>query len=197
MLTELDAINLMLRAIGMSPVTTTGLQHPHAITAKDLLDDVIIEVQSKRWWFNYDMDVTVAPSVPDGFINVPSNTINANPAKKNASSYPTSFLVQRGTRMYDPYAQTFVFTEAVDLDLHIQLDYTDLPYIAQLYIAHRAAAEYHSDVIGDTNKMQRLELRMENSRQELNAQHINNLSINAQTSPGAATMLGRIRPSTR
>jgi len=196
MLTRLNAINIMLRAVGQSPITTAGLQHPHAILASNTLTDIETEVQASGWWFNEDVGVTLLANT-DGEVIIPSNALNCDPSELNNYYSGTSGLVQRGNRMYDPRAQTFFINESVKCDIIYRLDFTEIPHAAASYIAYYAALEFHSDVIGDKAKMARLESKLGLLYVALSTQDMLNRNINARTSPGAARLLSGVRPASR
>jgi hypothetical protein len=193
MLTELNAINIMLRGIGQSPVTSAGLQHPHAIAAKNTFDILNEEVQADGWWFNEDIAVTLVQDSA-GEIILPANVLRADPTAKNLPNNVTSNLVQRGTRMYDPVNNTFVIGDSVDVDITFFLAYENLPYPAQVYIAYYSSLELHSDTIGDNEKMQRLSIKVDKLYSELKTADIRNRNVNAQLSSGAARLLAGVRP---
>lgn len=194
MLTELQAINIMLRAVGQSPITTAGLQHPHAIVAQNTLVDIDTEVQARGWWFNEDKAVNLLPD-DEGHIIIPGNALNCDPTKLNNSNYPTSNLVQRGSRMYDPINNTFVISEAVECDIRYKLEFGNIPHCCASYIAYYAALEFQADALGDQVKLQRLTQKVFDLHIELKAQDVLNRNINAQTSPNAARLIGGVRPA--
>ena len=57
--TELESVNIMLAAIGESPVNTlTGTLPADVVMAQSTLTEVNKEVQSEGWSFNTEIDVT-------------------------------------------------------------------------------------------------------------------------------------------
>ena len=49
---ELDAINMMLRAIGSTPVNNVEIPQPDVANARRTLDRNRKSAQKRGWWFN-------------------------------------------------------------------------------------------------------------------------------------------------
>lgn len=193
MLTELNAINTMLRAIGQSPVTSVGIMHPHVILARDVLAEHVLAVQSMGLWFNEEYGLRLLPN-DEGHIILPGNVQHVDPVELNVPGQTLTNLVQRGTKLYDPVNHTFAINQPVTVNLRVELPFEELPTVVQLYVQAAAAYEFHSDVLGDQAKMQRLETKRNRAFIEMKQKDIITRNVNAMTSPGAAATLGRIRP---
>lgn len=145
-LTELDAVNLMLAAIGEAPVNTlnvTGLID--VTTAKTILTNVSREVQMMGWWFNRDRDYEFTPDVNDEIIL--GSTIYSIDTSPRSSSYD---VVERGGKLYDRKNHTYLFPDVTTLycDVVFGLDFSELPQAAAWYITVRAARIFQADQVG-------------------------------------------------
>lgn len=142
-LTELDAVNLMLAAIGESPVNTvddTGLVD--AVIARNTLRNVSRQVQNRGWHFNTVDKMTLSPASPlPGEIAVPVNTLKCR-------AYDADYdkdVVLRGTKLFDRENNTNLFTAAIICQVVALLDFTDLPSPARDYIAMAAAKRFQQE----------------------------------------------------
>jgi len=138
--TELEAINVMLGAIGEQPVASIDTSLEFVKIAYDIFFDVSREIQARGWYFNEEdeYDLTVA----DGVITLPANTL------KVIVTGETDWIVQRGTRLYNRTEHTYDFTDDVEATIVFFLAFTDLPQAARTYITLRAARKYQMKVLG-------------------------------------------------
>jgi len=144
--TELEAVNLMLGAIGESPVNSldaSGLED--VATAKSVLTEVSRSIQMAGWYFNTLKDYALVrePTAPYR-INLPSNTISFMPYGSDRDKN----LVQRGLLVYDADNHTLSFDYDIKAELIILLPFSDLPEAAKAYIAMRAARIFQQRRIG-------------------------------------------------
>ena len=58
---ELEALNMLLRAVGNSPVNSKSTDHPDAVNALSTLTRIRKQVQLTGWWFNIDYGVILTP----------------------------------------------------------------------------------------------------------------------------------------
>lgn len=143
-ITELDAVNIILRNDGEAPVATLDeAGFDEAADAQAALEEVSRTVQDGGWAFNVDFNRKFTPNV-DGEIVLPADTLWIKPT--NASQAMS--LVERGRKLYDLENNTYVFSAPVHLDVCQMLDYTELPSAARYYIAIRAARLYQSRATG-------------------------------------------------
>lgn len=158
--TSLQAVNIILEAIGQTPVAS--LTHPgtDAETALKRLGEANVETQAEGWSYNTDEGFIIDPGT-DGSITLPANTLRVRPAWSNRmipisggvpsnppsgpsitivmGTGPGRALVRRGMRIYDRVQHTFAIGYPVRLDLTSCLDYEDIPQGARWYIACKAA----------------------------------------------------------
>lgn len=143
--TELEAVNSILASIGEAPVSSledTGVLD--ASMALRTLREVNREVQGRGWHFNMDIDYPLAPSYPEGYIEVPRNSIRCEP------SDPMDIMdfTVRGRKLYDRRHHTFVFSKTVKVKMITLLPFEDIPQFARNYIAVRAARTFQQNTVG-------------------------------------------------
>jgi hypothetical protein len=140
--TELEAVNIMLTAVGSSPTSSlTG--GAEVSMAKNILLETRRAVLSQGWAFNYETEVTMTPS--DSQITLAENVfrIDASPGKNTNLD-----LVQRGTQLYDRKNHTYTITDEVTVDVIYNLEWSELPEVARRYILIRATRVFADRVIG-------------------------------------------------
>jgi len=141
--TELEAVNVLLGAIGESPVS--DLDAPgnlYASQARDTLRAVSREVQSKGWWFNEQESFTFTLNA-EGRVNAPAAILKVYPARGGTP------LVLRGTRLVNPRTGEDTFDSPPVADYVVWfLAYEELPETARRYIAVRAARIFQTQVLG-------------------------------------------------
>jgi len=141
---ELEALNMLLRLIGSSPVNSVSTPHPDAANARTTLERQRKQVQRRGWWFNIDYNITYTPD-SGGHIVVPSQL--------NSLVIYDKRFIQRGDKIYDKCNQTYVITEAVLVKKQIRiLEWDDMPECVQEHAAYKAAAEFVRDELEDPQK---------------------------------------------
>lgn len=142
--TELEAINTMLSTIGESPVNTvedTG--NVDVVIARQILQSVSREVQARGWHFNTEINYTITPD-SEGYLVLPNTVLKVD------TVYPDSSkdVIVRGSKLYDRENHTYVFTDAVKVDMTILLTFDELPEVARNYVTIRASRIFQERVVG-------------------------------------------------
>lgn len=138
---ELDAINLMLEAVGETPIEESQINSntlTYVVKARSILTQVNREVQSVGWHFNTEHDYPLTRNA-DNQLVLPANTLRADTSK--IENYKD--VVQRGVFLYDRENRVYTFDADVKLDMVILLPFCNLPEYARFYIALRAARRLH------------------------------------------------------
>jgi hypothetical protein len=146
--TKLEAVNTMLSAVGSSPINSlSGSQSADSTVAQNILDEVLREVLSQGWAFNYETKVELAPD-SSSQINLSANVARID----NTPGYNLSYdIVQRGTRLYDRKSHSYTFNETLTCDIIYFLEYEELPEAARRYVMIRAARIFQDRVVGSAN----------------------------------------------
>jgi hypothetical protein len=141
LLSELDALNMMLTAADEGPVRAIDQAgHLPLSIAKSVLDDTSRVVQSMGWAFNTEERFPLAVDLT-GSIQLPANTLSVDVVDTNNYSVNA---VQRGLRLYDRKNHTYKFTEGLEATMIFLLDWLDLPQAARQYIAIRASRSFQA-----------------------------------------------------
>ena len=115
--TELQAVNIMLSTIGESPVNSiTGTTTVDVSTAKNILNETSMSIQSQGWNFNTHTDYKSLSLDSDSKVPLPSNCVKAD---ANSQFRHLNYTIRSGF-LYDMDKHTDVFTSApssVDLVL--------------------------------------------------------------------------------
>jgi len=143
---KLEAVNIMLSAIGESPVNRLSSGLVEAETAEIILVQVSRSTQAEGWHFNRETNVTLSPNL-SGEIVLATNTIRAD---QMANTTPEVDLTQRGSRMYDRRNHTFNINMPVVLDITYELDFETLPAVARRYITLAAARKLQDNIVGSS-----------------------------------------------
>lgn len=142
-MSELDAVNRALIAVGQVPVSSLGSgTHALAEAAEIILKEAKREVQAEGWWFNTEIEKTYTPNASDE-IELGDDVLAADGHAKSDN------YIKRGSRLYNLADHTFTFTSEQDLDVVLCLEWDDMPLHARAYIstiiATRLAEQYDRD----------------------------------------------------
>lgn len=131
--TELEAVNLMLSQIDEAPVNSLSTSSADVALAKQILDETVRNVLGEGWRFNTSYQFKLVPDI-DGKITV--NGVLDIEFCQRSNSIPAL----RGTKLFDAYTNSDVFTDAVTAERIVWLlTWNDLPQPARQYIAIVAA----------------------------------------------------------
>jgi len=130
--TLLDAINRLLVARGVAPVSDEDSSHPDVTAAKTLLEAHKRNISGEKWWFNTET-ATLSPDA-DGFIKVPTRVESLDNEDNN--------MIING-KLYSLENRTSVYTEDVeDIILIYNRDWDELPVQAFEFIVASAKEEF-------------------------------------------------------
>lgn len=143
LLTELEAVNVMLSVIGEAPINTLeGAATVDVIQAKAILSQVSREVQSVGWHFNTERDYPLLPDV-NGNIILASNMVLVD-----ADTEADIDVAQRGNKLYDRKNHTFKFTKSIKAEVIYLLSFEELPQVARQFIVVRVARIFQDRMVG-------------------------------------------------
>jgi len=136
--TELDAVNLMLRAIGESRVLTLeDATHEDAADALELLRHHNMTVQEQGWRFNARVNVLLTRDGSNN-INVPTNTLRIE-TTGDSSNVAASYI---DGKLFDLENNTFVWSQNLYCTYVLHYDFSKIPQSARNYIVQCAGLEY-------------------------------------------------------
>ncbi|WMM95124.1 tail tubular protein A [Pelagibacter phage HTVC131P] len=144
---ELQAVNIMLSTIGESPVNSiTGTTTVDVSTAKNILNETSMSIQSQGWNFNTHTNYKSLSLDSDNKVPLPSNCVKAD---ANSQYRYLNYTIRSGY-LYDMENHTDVFTTAPkSVDLVLVQQFEDLPEYARQYITMKAARRFAARFIGD------------------------------------------------
>jgi hypothetical protein len=174
-LTELDVVNECLKSLGELPLNSLDDEHDLVPAAQAALKRVNMREQAKAWWFNKEV-TTLVPDGTTGYISLPDDTIRVDPTDETLN------YVQRGSRLYQPYASNvtdkFKFTMPVECWLIRELPFEDLPPTAQNLVSVATVLDFQKDYDADAQRLDELRSDYKTAYMTLNAEHIRNVNAN-------------------
>lgn len=155
--TKVQAINICLKGIGIAPIATEDDPDTDAGIAWQTIEQVSSEIQSRGWWFNREGNWKLTPDPITGYISVPGSARSIIPSGGSRGAG----LTIRGTKIYDLYNHTYDLRDrAIEQDgiltiefiFVTELDYSDLPPVAQIAIAYSARRVFAQDLEVDKQR---------------------------------------------
>lgn len=142
---KLKIVNRCLEAISEVPLPlgTIPSEFPlgsDAQVASSIVDDTMVEVLNRGWWFNTDINYELNQD-SNGFISFPDTILRIDSGR-------TQSYIKKNGMLYDIKNHTFEFTSSVKLNIIWLISFSDLPTAAYEYIATRAARKFQQRIIG-------------------------------------------------
>lgn len=133
---QIDAVNLILPALGEHPVTSLTAPHPTLAILLPIMEHKRRELLAKGWWFN-SFQYTAYPN-SEGEISVPVEALE----------YITdNGAIVQGNLLFNPETYNTKFTEAVTGNLIIDMAFDLLPEsIASVVLYSSLVQAYLTDV---------------------------------------------------
>ena len=168
---KLEAVQMLLRAIGSSPVNSLNVAHPDVANALSSLERLRKSVQKRGWWFNTDYNVVFQADINTGEVRIPKEITKFIPAEAT--------FVKRGRQVYNSQTQTFnIGTNVTALKTVRSLEWEDLPSSMQEYAAYLACAQFISDELEDTTKEEKYQKLAGISKIDLDAEDLESIKVN-------------------
>lgn len=186
-ITELQAVNFIRGSVGTAPISSLNTANPDVSAARERLRNSALEIQASQWWFNSEYGFML-PVDTVGNIKVPANALEVRPLD------PFNYVAVRGDRLYDPYRNTFQFSEGIKCDMVLNLDFADLPFVAANYAQYDAARKYQADFDGDPARVADLRQDASIAWAKLKEQDLRNRRKNIMFMAGNVRMNARRRP---
>ena len=150
-MTELEAVNSLLSAIGEAAVSSLETATTVEVTqAKNLLSNVNRETQQKGWHFNTEWDVSLTRD-SNNKIPIGSSILSIYIEQK----LTTIRGIQGVMYIYDLDNNTFTWTENITNAVTITLlDFQDTPQAVRQYVTTKAARIFQEEIIGQVSAEQ-------------------------------------------
>jgi len=149
-LTKLEAVNMVLDAIGESPVSSLTSGLPDAEAAEAKLDEVRVEILSRGWHQNIEKDVTLKRDANNEILL--SNIylrVDSTGGDKDVN------VVQRYSngkrKLFNLSKRQYTFDKDLVVDLIIDIPFDELTVELQNYIAARAARKFQESALGSSS----------------------------------------------
>lgn len=160
---ELDAVNLMLRAIGESRVQTLeDATHEDAADALELLRHWNMTVQEEGWRFNTRVNVLLTRNVGNEIIP-PEKTL-AIETVGDSADVAISFIEGK---LFDVKNNTFEWDRDLYCTYQLHYDFTKIPQSARNYIVQCAGLEFTGNESPSTGRSQFSRERLMSARSAL------------------------------
>lgn len=143
--TELDAINILLAAIGTSPVNNIDTVNTDAVMAKNYIHNALKEIQTEKWYFNTEDNYQLIPDI-NNEIHLADNIINIDSIGRFGEN---TNLIPRGKKLYDRLNHTYKIPQPITANIILCLEFDELPETAIQYIIAKAARKYQEELLGD------------------------------------------------
>ena len=150
-ITELEAVNMMLAAIGEAAVSSLETVTTVEVTqAKNLLSNINREVQQKGWHFNTEWDVSLSRN-EDNRIPIGSNVLSIHVENE----LTTIRGIEGVMYLYDLDNNTFIWTSNLDNAVTITLlDFKNTPQSLRQYITAKASRVFQEEIVGQISAEQ-------------------------------------------
>ena len=143
--TELDAINILLAAIGTAPVNSLNTANTDAVMAKNYINNALKEIQTEKWYFNTEENYQLTPDI-NSEIHLADNIINIDSIGRFGEN---TNLIPRGKKLYDRLNHTYKIPQPITANIILCLEFDELPETAIQYIIAKAARKYQEELLGD------------------------------------------------
>lgn len=171
MLTELDAVNSMLRTIHERPVNSLeSLDVEDASDAHDALRESSRSVQASGWHFNTELNKVYKPDEFSSHIVLPASAIEADAVGTSRGMKVAVRQFQGLQRLYDIDNHTYAFRQPVMLDVINFLEYEVLPQAARDYICAMACYNFITRRTGSTVLANLIKPVIQDTKQKLENQ---------------------------
>jgi hypothetical protein len=142
--TQLEAVNIMLAAVGEAPINTLlGNLTANIQIAVDLLRDTSRKVQTTGYNFNTEEEFELSRDGANK-IPIPGNALEVDITTETGDIDP----IMVGNFLYDKKNHTFVFSANVKCTIKFFRAWEEMPESARNYIKVKAARIYQDQTVG-------------------------------------------------
>ena len=160
-ISELNAVNSVLAAIGQSPVTELDFANPETSFVYNLIQECSRDVQDEGWVFNREDNYPFTPDA-NNEIGIPNNILRMDVSENDVYRYTD--VVKRDGKLYDKLRHSFEFKSRMHFDVVWLFKFTDLPSVFQRYITHMASRRAGVQMVDNPQLAQLLQVQEAQSR---------------------------------
>lgn len=183
-MTELQAVNSVRRALGVSQTSLLDDGDEDTILARAYCDAAKAAVLGSGWYFNEYTAPLAANS--EGLVTIPADVLTAIPTDRTYR--------QRGSKLFDTVNLTFNIGQAVETRLIYNYAWDELPHSAANACSAFARYQAFSEMDRDEKTTAKLKAEYDMARSLLMTEHITAVEANSFNSPRISQFLGRVRP---
>jgi hypothetical protein len=139
-ITLLEAVNQVLRAAGLAPVTGLGSANMNvdAEGALNALEDASRTFQARAGGWEFNREFRTLPAEGNGSVLLPSDCISVRTAGEDR----WRTFVKRGGKLYDRDNGTFNIGKSVKVQLVVYVEWDDLPQGARTAVIGAALKDW-------------------------------------------------------
>lgn len=174
--TELDAVNVLLDALGEAPVNSlTGTLPLDASDARQRIHETSRETQNRGWHWNTEI-YTLSPDA-EGHILLPENVLSV----KATSRYVD--VIDRGGKLFDKTHNnnSYTFISPVEVQLIMFLRFELMPEMARRYVTLRASRVFVQRDLSDQQRANETTTDEREAMARLESEDMRTLRLNAGT----------------
>lgn len=186
--TKLAVVNACLATMGEAPLNSLNDTHVYKQAAINYLDGSTLATLKRGLWFNVEA-MTLQPVADSGYLYVPGDVIHI------ARIEGEPVFQERGNRLYDPYTNSYSWSQSLRVVLVRRLDFEDCPYFAQDAISLDAILRFQREYDGDAGRYNQLDRDRQRANIELNAQHIREIKVNLLFTNANLLKLSQVAPT--
>lgn len=185
--TELEAVNIMLRAIGEAPVTSTASTQQDTAVALQMLKEAIRDLCAEGWHWNTDDEVELSEASNE--IAIPSNALFVDPV------YAYKNITVRDGKLWDRDDNTDQFDTGTTVKCKIirGLTFDDLMQSARTYATMLATERFVKYMMGEEGMVQFTADDLLRARTRLVKDEEDHADNNMAKSLGMRNMMSRYR----
>lgn len=173
-MSELDAINGVLRMLGEQPVATVDTQYPTLDLVLPALEDARLGLLGEGWYFNTFPGYAISPDTA-GNILVPQDTLGFVPDDRNLRWSGKYVRKNDGSLIFDTKVRGTRYAD---------LPFIELPHFAQRFIVADAALRvYNADFGQDQNGQPGIQRERTTAYNMLGRDHIRATRANVRDRP--------------
>jgi hypothetical protein len=165
--TELAAVNDILGAVGIAPVTSLVSPNPDVQLALNTLRGINQEVQSQGWVFNTESEYPLNVDV-NGEVLIPLNVITVDLSPSERLSQNNAQVIVRNGKLYNKTDHIYTWTDSqIRCEILWLFPFEDCPVPFRDYVTARSSVVASGRLVGDPNQYRLLKDREDSSRRSL------------------------------
>lgn len=172
-LTTLDAVNIVLRRLGETPVTSVDETYPTLAQILPALDEARRTILGEGWWFNTYDSFTASANI-SGEVILPDDTLRFYPDDVEKFTWSGTYV-----RLADTGSK--IVGEDVPGRVVLDIPFEQLPEVIRYLITYRCAYDTYVSDFGPDNTAQVIAAEMQQYYGEASATHTRQRKLSLRT----------------